>query len=188
METTHKADLICVAAVAGAHGVRGLVKLKTFTEFAEDVASYGPLLDDKGKIFDVEFRGVVKGAVLAQLSGVSDRNQAQEMRGTKLFVERALLPELEEEDEFYAHDLVGLPVQDPEGGDLGKVVAVHNFGAGDILEFGKGKKTEMISFTQSYVPEVDLEGGHVIVRMPDVVLAQGKAEEVEHPEDSDGSA
>ena len=163
--------------------MRGLVKLKTFTEFVEDVVSYGSLLDEKGKAFDVEFRGVLKGTVLAQLSGVSDRNQAQEMRGTKLFVERACLPDLEEEGEFYVRDLVGLPVEDSEGDSLGRVVAVHNFGAGDILEFGKGKKTEMVSFTQSYVPEVDLEGRRVIVRLPDVVLAQGKAEEF----DSDGS-
>lgn len=164
---------LCIAAIAGAHGVRGLVKLKTFTEFPEDVAAYGPLTNKEGQAYDITFKGMVKGLVLAQLSGVTDRNQAQELRGTELFIDRDLLPAPEEEDEFYYSDLVGLRVEDKEGTLLGLVRGVYNFGAGDILEFGlEGKKPEMVTFTESYVPEVDLEAGRLVVVMPQVVLAQ----------------
>lgn len=172
-----RGDALCVAVVVGAHGVRGLVKLKSYTEDSRAVAAFGPLRDRNGKRFEVTIKGMVRGMVLAQLSGVFDRDQAQEMRGTELYVDRGLLPAIENEDEFYYSELVGLTVESPEGETLGKVTGVFNFGAGDILEFDREEfdrrqKSQMVSFTETTVPLVDLVQGKIVVSMPQEVSAR----------------
>ena len=162
-----KAEMICVAVVAGAHGVRGLVRLKVFTEDPADLLSYGVVQDTEGRRVPLTLKGQVKGAVLAQIPGVCDREQAAQLRGTRFFVPRLALPALDEDDQFYAQDLVGLAVEDLVQTARGAVVAVHNFGAGDLIEFGQGRKTQMVPFTQSFVPEVDLSGGRIVVALSD---------------------
>ncbi len=161
-------DMICIAVVAGAHGVRGLVRLKVFTEDPADLLSYGAVQDAEGRSVSLTLKGQVKGAILAQIPGVGDREQAARLRGTRFFVVRSAFPALEDDDLFYAQDLVGLAVEDLAQTARGAVVAVHNFGAGDLIEFGQGRKTQMVPFTQSFVPEVDLSGGRIVVALSDL--------------------
>jgi len=166
-------DRVCVGVIAGAHGVRGQVKIKSYTEVPEDVGAFGPVTDDAGNCFKIAITGHAKGTVLTRIEGVKDRDRAQEMRGTKLYVNRDLLPKLIEDDEFYYSDLVGLQVQNSKGEVLGTVKGVFDFGAGDLLEFiNESGQSEMVSFTESSVPVVDLEGKRIVVDMPEVVLGR----------------
>ncbi|KLN60000.1 ribosome maturation factor RimM [Kiloniella spongiae] len=172
MASNHE-DRICVGVIAGAHGVRGGVKVKSYTEVPEDVAAFGPVTDDAGNRLKITVTGQAKGTVLTRIEGVKDRDRAQEMRGTKLYVNRDLLPKLTEDDEYYYSDLVGLKVENTQGVVLGTVKGVFDFGAGDILEFvSESGQSEMVSFTESSVPVVDLEGQRIVVDMPDVVLGR----------------
>ena len=169
---------VCVAAVAGAHGVRGLVRLKTFTEVPEDCAAYGPLSSQDGsRIFKVELQGRHKALLLARIEGVSDRDQAEALRGTRLYVERAALPEPEQEGEFYHADLIGLAAEFRDGSALGRVRAVYDFGAGDTLELTgtPDGKPLMVPFTLAVVPEVDIAGGRLVVDPPPGLLDGGEA-------------
>jgi 16S rRNA processing protein RimM len=170
---------VCVAAVAGAHGVMGLVRLKPFTEVPEDCVAYGPLSNaDGSRIFKVKLTGQVKGMLLARLDGVANRNQAEAMRGTRLYVERSALPETDTDDEFYHADLIGLPAMLQDGTVLGRVQAVYNFGAGDTLELtgtADGKPL-LVPFTLAIVPEVDIANGHLIVEPPEGLLDGGMPE------------
>ena len=156
--------MVCVAQVGTAHGVRGAVKLRTFTEDPAGVAAYGPLFDERGReLFSVEVLHRVKGGVVVRIEGLDSREAAEALRGQRLYVPRRLLPEPGEE-EFYHEDLVGLPVSGPGGEDLGRVVAVHNFGAGDLIEVrGHGAESLMVPFTREAVPEVDVKAGRVVV-------------------------
>ena len=165
--TGEKGDTrVCVGAIAGAHGVRGLVKIKSFTEVPEDVAGYGPVTDESGRQrFAITLKGRVKGLLLAALDGVADRDQAQALRGQRLYVARSALPPTEDEETFYHADLLGLAAVDPEGQDLGVVVAVQNFGAGDLLEvLDPDRVSQFYPFTKQVVPEVDIAGGRVVIR------------------------
>jgi len=157
--------LVCVAAVATAHGVRGALKLKCFTEDAASVAAYGPLLDEQGReLFSVEVLAPAKGGVIVQAEGISDRDAAEALKGLRLYVPRERLPE-PEEGAFYYEDLIGLAVQDTAGAALGRVTAVHDFGAGEVLEYrGPDGASGMIAFTRNLVAEVDLEAGRITVR------------------------
>ena len=127
-------DWVCVAAVATAHGLRGALKLRCFTERPEDAAAYGPVYDKHGhRLFDFRVIGRSRGGILVEADGISDRNAAEALRGTELFVPRTALPELGPE-EFYHSDLEGLDVLHADGARLGVVRALANFGAGDIVE------------------------------------------------------
>jgi len=160
--------LVCVAAVAAAHGVRGALKLKTFTEDPLNVGAYGPLLDEAGhELFTVRVVAPAKGGVIVEAEGITDRDAAEVLRGLRLFVPRARLPE-PEADSFYYEDLVGLEVEDTEGRSLGRVIAVHDFGAGEVLEYrDDAGRDGMVAFTTELVPEVDLAGGRIVV-VPEV--------------------
>ena len=169
-------DRVCLGIMVGAHGVRGLVKVKPFTEAPEDVAAYGPVSDKAGqRRWSLEVKGLGKGVVLVKVEGIADRDAAQALHGTELYVERAALPALEEEETFYHADLIGLRVEDREGRALGRVKAVENHGAGDLLEVeqtGDGKgggKTLLLAFTRAVVPLVDLAGGRLVVDPPDEI-------------------
>lgn len=158
--------MVCVGVVLAAHGLRGEVKVKTFTEDPASIAAYGELADAKGRRFRLTRARAVPGGVVAAMAGVNDRGLAEALRGTRLFVERARLPEAGD-DEFYHADLIGMAVQDASGAELGRVVAVHNFGAGDILEIAiGGGKTAMLPFTRAAVPDVDLAGRRLTVAAP----------------------
>ena len=160
--------LVCLGQISGAHGVRGLVKLQSFTEQPEGVGAYGPLTDATGtRRFDVTLLSSHKGQWLAKIDGVADRNAAEALAGTRLHVARDRLPP-PEDDEFYHADLIGLRAEDPTGAPLGRVLAVHDFGAGDVLELvhtdeGGSRATQLVPFTRSSVPEVDLAGGRLVV-------------------------
>lgn len=158
-------DRVCVGVVVGAHGVRGLAKVKSFTAFPPDIVSYGPLADESGgRAFRLELRGGAgKDMVLAAIEGVNDRDAATALRGTRLYVPRSALPEPEDEDEFYWSDLIGLAVLLDDGEPAGTVTAVHDFGAGTVLEVGRGNAPSvMLPFTRAAVPEVDVAGGRVV--------------------------
>ena len=170
--------LVCVGAFAGAHGVRGLVKLKSFTEEPGAIASYGPLWDAaKVRTYQIQAKGTAKGVLLVEVDGVSDREAAQALRGVRLHVPRDALPPPEDEDSFYHADLIGLAVllREADGGEreIGIVRAVHDFGAGDVLEIAPSSSSGLraadlvVPFTRAAVPVVDLEAGRVVIAPPD---------------------
>ena len=164
MRSDTRPGLVCLAAVAAAHGVRGALKLRCFTEDPENVASYGPLHDEHGReLFEVKVVGAAKGGVIVQARGVEDRDAAERLRGTGLYVPRERLPETEE-DEVYVEDLLGLEVFDESGAALGRVTEVHDFGAGDVIAFEDEDGTErMLPFTDQHILHTDLEAGRIVV-------------------------
>jgi 16S rRNA processing protein RimM len=160
---------VCVGAIAGAYGVRGEVRLKSFTADPEAVASYGPLATEDGaRRFEVTLLGRVKNALRVRLSGVRTKEEADALRGTRLYVPRARLPDLPE-DEFYHADLIGLEVTDTGGAPLGRVKAVHDHGAGDLLEIlvPGARQTVLLPFTRAAVPTVDLAAGRIVADPPE---------------------
>jgi 16S rRNA processing protein RimM len=169
-------DLVCVAAVAAAHGVRGALKLKSFTAEPESVAAYGPLFDGQGRrLFEIRLLGQAGGALIAQAQGIATRDAAEALRGQRLYVPRSRLPAVEE-DEFYHADLLGLDVVDGEGRPLGKVRAIHDFGAGDLLDIlGADGASLVVPFTREVVPMVDIAARRVTVLPPPEVLAGDQA-------------
>jgi 16S rRNA processing protein RimM len=156
---------VCVGAVAGAFGVQGEVRLKSFCAQAEDIAAYGPLFAEDGRRFDVRLTRPVAGGLGARLSGVRTKDEADALRGTTLWADRARLPRLPD-DEFYHADLIGLAVQDTGGAPLGRVAAVHNHGAGDLLEVAGPGGSLMLPFTRRVVPTVDLAAGRIVADPP----------------------
>jgi 16S rRNA processing protein RimM len=162
-------ERICVGAIAGAFGVAGEVRLKSFCAEPEAMASYGPLwTEDGSRSFTVRLTRPVAGGLGARLSGVASKEAADALKGTSLFADRARLPRLPD-DEFYHADLIGLTVRDPGGATLGRVLAVHNHGAGDLLEvsFPDRPGSRMIPFTLAVVPLVDLGAGLLIADLPE---------------------
>jgi len=160
-------DLVLMARIGAAHGIRGEVRVKSFTDDPLAFADYGPLVTSDGsRSFEVDKARVQKTVVVTRFSQVSNRNQAEELNGLELFVHRDQLPEPDEE-EFYYTDLSGLRVQDPDGKDLGEIAAVQDFGAGDLLEVRPARgKTFYVPFTREFVPEVNLDGGYVRADLP----------------------
>ncbi|MEA2984718.1 MAG: rRNA processing protein RimM [Alphaproteobacteria bacterium] len=162
------AKRVCVAQIGAPHGVRGEVRLWTFTADPMAVARYGALESEDGKrSFEIEKARQAKDHLVARLRGIGDRETAERLTNTKLFVARERLPEIES-DEFYHTDLIGLRVEDEGGNEIGAVIAMHNFGAGDILEIQPlGGGAMMLPFTETVVPEVDLKGGRLVVVLPE---------------------
>jgi 16S rRNA processing protein RimM len=159
---------VCVGVVAGAHGVRGAVRIKSFTADPADVAAYGPLTDESGaRRFRLAVVGQSKGVVIARIDGVADRNAAEALRGVRLYVERSALPP-PEEDEFYHADLVGMAAVQADGAPFGQVVAVHDFGAGDSLEIERPEGgTILLPFSRAAVPVVDVAARRLVVDPPE---------------------
>ncbi|HEY9567430.1 MAG TPA: ribosome maturation factor RimM [Thalassobaculum sp.] len=165
------ADRVCLGAVTGAHGVRGLVKVKPFTEDPDDVAAYGPLEDERGdRRFALTVEGRHKETVIVRVEGVTDRDAAEALRGTRLYVARSALPE-PVDGEYYHADLVGLALVTVGGEALGTVSAVYDFGAGDLIEYvAADGKPRMLPFNETAVPEVDIAGGRIVVDPPEGLL------------------
>lgn len=162
-------DRICIGAIAGAFGVAGEVRLKSFCTVPEDIVSYGPLWSEDGaRQFRITLTRPVAGGLGARVAGVANKDDADALRGTSLFVDRSKLPSLPD-DEFYHADLIGLDAHDPGGALIGKIVAVHNHGAGDILEISSlgHKSALLLPFTKAIVPNVDLAAGRVIADLPE---------------------
>ncbi|CAN0591702.1 unnamed protein product [Ectocarpus sp. 12 AP-2014] len=163
---------ICVGAIAGAFGVKGEVRLKSFCAEPEAIATYGQLSSEDGTAsWTVKINNAVKGGFAARLSGVQNKIQADALRGIRLYAPRNALPELPD-DEYYHADLMGLSVVDTGGVEIGKVRAVLNHGAGDLLEIAgpKLKQPVMFPFTQENIPTVDLASGRIIADPPDGLL------------------
>lgn len=164
-----KPEMICVGAIAGAFGVRGEVRLKSFTAEAEAIADYAPLTTEDGsRDFDLVLTRGIKNCIAAQLSGVITKEDADALKGVKLFAPRDRLPDLPE-DEFYHTDLIDLEVRDTGGTVLGRVKSVQNNGAEDMLEIhGPNlKNTVLMTFSKAVVPTVDLATGRIIADPPE---------------------
>lgn len=162
-------ERVCVGAIAGAFGVRGEVRLKSFCAEPEAIATYGPLgSEDGSRSFDIRLTGTLKNGFSAHLSGVATKEAADALKGARLYAPRERLPELPD-DEFYHADLINLTVLDTGGTELGQVRAVLNHGAGDLLEIhGEGlKKPVLLPFTKAAVPTVDLAAGRIIADPPE---------------------
>lgn len=165
-------NLICVGSLAGAYGVRGEVRLKSYCAEPSDIADYNPLSDAAGrKFFSVTLLHQIKGGYAARVSGVSTKEEADALRGTDLFAPRDRLPNLPD-DEFYHADLIGLDVLDTGGAVLGKVRTVQNHGAGDLLEIHgpQLKNSVLLPFTREAVPTVDLAGGRIVADPPEGIF------------------
>jgi 16S rRNA processing protein RimM len=159
--------LVCLGAVAGAWGVQGAVRLKSFCAEPADIGGYGPLVTEDGRSFRVRLLKPVAGGFAAQLSGVATREEAEALKGTRLYAPRDRLPALGE-DEYYHADLIGLDVLDTGGALLGRVRAVSDHGAGDILEVATpGGGEILLPFTRAVVPTVDLSAGRIIADPPE---------------------
>lgn len=155
---------IQMAVIGAAHGIKGELRVKTFTGDPLALADYGPLYAKDGRAFEIAAIRPANEVVVVRFKGVADRNAAEALTGTELFVDRSALPDDGDEGEFYHADLVGLAVRDENGEPVGKVFAVQNFGGGDILEIQyQGRKGVLIPFTQAAVPVVDVSGGFVAI-------------------------
>lgn len=158
--------LTCVGALAGAFGVQGEVRLKSFCADPAAIADYAPLVTEDGRSFGIRIVKPLKGAFSARLTGIATREAAEALKGTRLYVPRDRLPD-PGDDEFYHADLIGLAVVDTGGAALGTVRAVLDHGAGDILEIAcPGKPDLLVPFTRALVPTVDIAGGRIIVDPP----------------------
>lgn len=156
-------ELVCVGRIKGAFGVRGTVRLQSFCEHPEAIADYLPLFsEDGGREFRIKIEGKTAGGLSARVDGVDTKEQARALSGTKLFAERSRFPELEE-DEYYAADLIGLATFGASGKRLGTVKAIHNHGAGDILEIAGGDNTYLLAFTSETVPKVAISESCIVV-------------------------
>lgn len=164
---------ICLGVIVAAHGVRGQVKIKTFTAQPGAVAAYGPLRDRSGqRTLRLAAVRPVNGGVVAAIEGIADRNAAEALRGTELFVPRAALPPTDD-DEFYQDDLLGMAVVDEAGAACGAVLAVHNFGAGDVLEISPPLgSTFFLPFSRDAVPTVDLDARRMVATTESLALAK----------------
>jgi len=166
---------ILLGAVIGAHGLKGEVKVKTFTHSPEKLGAYGPLSTKDGRALTVaQLRAAKPDEAVVRFAEIADRNAAEALKGTELFVPREALPAAEA-DEFYHADLVGLRAEDEEGRVLGTVSGVHNFGAGDVIEIVRADgDTVMLPFTREVVPVIEIEAGRVIIAAPEDVEAETK--------------
>ncbi len=160
--------LVCLGQIGAAHGLRGEVRLHSFTADPAAIVGYGPLETEDGRIFEIETMRPAKDHFVAKISGIADRDAAERLKNTKLYVPRERLPEPEQPDEFYHADLIGLAVVNGAGQKRGTVVAVHNFGAGDLIEVmpQAGGKTELLPFDETHVPTVDIAAGKIVVMPP----------------------
>ena len=155
---------VCLAEITSPHGVRGAVKVKTFTEYSEDLFDYETLRDASGKLYDLKlFAPKHNDLLVVTIDGVSDRDAAEALRGTQLYVDRSELPETDD-DEFYYEDLVGLKVEDLSGNLIGEILSVQNFGAGDFFDV-KTPDSEILTlpFTAEAVPDVKISEGKIII-------------------------
>jgi len=160
---------VCLGQIGAAHGLRGEVRLRSFTSDPASIADYGPLETEDGRPIEIEKLRPAKDHFVARLAGIRDRDAASALTNVKLYVPRERLPEIAGTDEFYHADLIGLAVVGRSGEKLGTVVAVHNFGAGDLIEIrsGAANKTEMLAFDAANVPAVDLAAGHIVIDPPE---------------------
>lgn len=171
-----------MAVIGAPHGIKGELRIKTYTGDPEALGDYGPLYTLDGRSFEILSIRPAGNMAVVRFAEVKDRNAAEALTGTELFIERSMLPEPEEDDEFYHADLMGLAVRDETGATLGKVLAVQNFGGGDILDLMiGGRKGVLIPFTQAAVPEVSVAGG--FIRIDPVAAGLAGDDDEDAPDD-----
>lgn len=181
-------DRVLVGHVGAAHGIRGEVRVKSFTEPAAALADYGPLEASKGGRLTVERMRDQGTVLIVKFREIADRTAAERLNGADLFVDRAALPEPEDEETFYHADLIGLVVVDEAGERLGEIVAVPNYGAGDLLEVKPAAgATFLLPFTRACVPVVDVKGGRVIAAPPEGLFREAAPEPGEDGAEESGS-
>ena len=163
-----KPHRLLMGRIGAAHGIRGEVRIQSFTEEPLALMGYGELSTNRpGLTITIENARATTNVLVARLKGVTDRTAAEKLNGVELYVDRERLPRIEEEDDFYLADLIGLEARGEDGAALGEVLAVPNFGAGDILEIGgPGQETRLIPFTRAAVPEIHLAEGYLVVVPP----------------------
>ena len=156
--------MITLGAVASAHGVRGQFKVKPFTVVPSDVAAYGPVQLEDGRVLQLTVRSVAKNLLICEANGITNRSMAESLRGQTLSVERAALPELDETQTYHA-DLIGLGAQDTAGQQLGIVVGLHDFGAGEIVEISVAgsSTTELYPFYPPFLVDLDIKEGKIVL-------------------------
>lgn len=170
-------DTVLVGRIGAAHGIRGEVRVKSFTEPMEAVADYGPLSLSGGGTLTVDRLRFQGDMLVVKFREVPDRTTAEKLTNRDLLIPRSALPEPEDEETFYHADLIGLGVEEASGTLLGEIVAVPDFGAGDLLEVKPtAGKSFYVPFTKAYVPVVDVTGGRVVVELPEGFLQEAKPE------------
>ncbi|MCX5514106.1 16S rRNA processing protein RimM [Kaistia algarum] len=177
-------EKILLGQFGAAHGIRGEVKVNAYTEDPLGLADYGPLTMGDGRVVEITNLRAQGEAIIARVKGIGDRNGAETLRNQKLFVDRALLPALDEEDDFYHADLIGLEAELEDGTAFGRILAVQNFGAGDLIEVepAGGGRSFYLPFTRAVAPVVDIRGKRIVIVPPPEVEAreeggEGEAEE-----------
>ena len=177
-----QSDLVLVGEIGAAQGLKGEVRLRSYAQDPADIGAYGPLRNEAGtETIEIERVRVTPKAVIARIKGVTTREAAEALNRTRLYIARDALPKAAD-DEWYVADLIGLTAVSPDGAPIGTVAAVHNFGAGDIVEIApaEGGPSRLIAFTDDTVPEVDVAGGRLVLIPPE------ELEAAEDDEDSDG--
>jgi 16S rRNA processing protein RimM len=164
--------MILLGAIAGVHGIKGEVKVKSFTEDPMSIAAYGPLYDEQGRAFALKLtsKAARDSIVIARIDGIADRSAAEALKGRRLYAPREALPAIEAEDEFYASDLIGLSVEDAAGKHHGTVADVQDYGAGPMLVV-RGAREFDLPFADAFVPVVDLARGKIVVALPEGFFA-----------------
>ncbi len=175
-------DKVCLGIIVGVHGIKGEVKVKSFTAVDTDIDRYGPVTDQSGKhTYRLKVTGHSKELLRVKIAGVDDRTAAEGLKGTGLYISRDVLPELDD-DEYYLEDLIGLRVLlAADNSEAGEVVGVYNFGAGDVIEIkenGSGRRN-MLPFTKAFVPEVNVKEGYIIVESAQLNLIDAESSENE---------
>ncbi len=165
--STYNDNRLLVGKFGAAQGLKGEVRLQSYTADPFAIGSYGPLTSEDGRIFEITHLRAAKTVLVARIKGVTDRNSAEKLTHLALYMDRSLLGDTQEEDEFFHADLVGLKVETADGTLLGHVLALYNFGAGDMLEIRPETpgKTVMLPFTKAAVPEVNIKSGRLIADM-----------------------
>ena len=160
-----------VARIGAAHGVRGEMKLWSFTQDPAAIADYGPLETEDGKLFDIESLRAAKDHFVVRIEGIEDRDAAAKLCNVDLYVPRDRLPAIAEEDTFYHADLVGMAAVSETGAALGTVTALHNFGAGDLIEIAtaQGGEPLLLPFTKAIVPEIDMAARRIVLVLPTAI-------------------
>ncbi|HMB47985.1 MAG TPA: ribosome maturation factor RimM, partial [Afifellaceae bacterium] len=178
------ANRILLARIGAPHGVRGQVRVKTFTGDPMAIGDYGALFTADGRSFSVADIRPDKAGVVARFKGVDDRNRAEALNGLDLFVERSVLPE-PDEDEFYHADLIGLAAHKADGTALGTVTGVHDHGAGEFLEIAPPRgQTLLVPFTKTAIPEIDIAAGRILVEPPpEIEVTEDEARRAEREDD-----
>jgi len=166
--------------IGAAHGIKGEVRIQSFTEDPLAIMDYGPLATNKpGLVIEITDARTTTNVLVARIKGFADRNAVEKLNGVELFIDRDLLPEIEDEDDYYHADLIGLDARLEDGSSIGEVIAVPNFGAGDMLEIRDKASgdTRFIPFTKAAVPEVHIAAGYVVVVPPIEIEAEEPGDE-----------